>query len=405
MKTNIVPLLSKEITFNPFNKNEYFIHQTIYDHRIKISSDLYHFIQLINGKKELKSIVDEYNLKYNSKITVEFAYEFLYNQLATYGIIQSDDITIKPNQKPNYLKLSFIVINEKTVSKFTRYLQFLFVPSILNAIIVSALLLLNFCFYHYNYQIFHTSVPKSQWLIFFVLSFISVTFHEFGHASAAHHYGAKHGGIGGGFYLFMPVYFADVTDIWKLTKQQRIVVNLAGMYFELIYISFLIVIGLLFKLPNLIIFSFIILISSLRNINPFARSDGYWILSDAIEKPNLMSHGFNKIKQIFKPKERWKKIDYFLLVYGLISYSFLLFFLYFVLVKNPDSIIYFPKNLANFIQNLFYEKSQFSLAELGKLFIPLLFFSLLFGFAKGLFPMLKRNTKKALFKILQKQKS
>jgi putative peptide zinc metalloprotease protein len=391
MKINIVPLLSKEITFNPLNKNEYFIHQTVYDHRIKISSELYNFIQLIDNEKELKSIVDEYNLKYSSNLTIEFAHGFLYNNLATYGIIKSDEVSIKPNQKPNYIKLNFIVISEKLVSRFTRHLHFLFNPKILRVTIFLALLILTFCFYKFNYQIFYASISKSEWIFFFILSFIGVTFHEFGHASAAHHYGAKHGGIGGGFYLFMPVYFADVTDIWKLPKKQRIVVNLAGMYFELIYVLFLLSIGLIFKFPILIIFGCIILISSLRNLNPFVRSDGYWVLSDALEKPNLMTHGFIKIKQIFKPKAMWKKMDYFLLGYGLISYSFILFFVYFVVIKNPNSILYFPQNVSNFIGNLFYKNAEFSLAELGKLFVPVLFFYLIFGLIKSVFPAIKEK--------------
>lgn len=402
MKTIMVPLLSKDITFHPINKNEYFIHQTVYDHRIKISSDLYNFIQFIDNQTALKNIVHNYNLKYNSNITIEFAYEFLYHKLATYGIIQNDEIAIKPNQKPNYIKLNFIVISEKLVSKFTKHLHFLFAPKKSKVIIIIAILLLSFCFYNYNYQIFHTNISNSQWLIFFVLSFISVTFHELGHASAAHHYGAKHGGIGGGFYLFMPVYFADVTDIWKLPKQQRIVVNLAGMYFEIIYVVFLILIGLIFNFPIFIIFGCIILMSSIRNLNPFLRSDGYWVLSDAMEKPNLMSHGFIKIKQIFKSKATWEKMDYFILSYGLICYGFILFFLYFVLIKNPDSLLYFPQNSTRFIQNLFYEKAQFSLVELGKLFIPLLFFYLVFGFVKSFIPLSKKQLKEILAKLRQK---
>ncbi|MBA0884772.1 peptidase, M50 family protein [Flavobacterium undicola] len=400
MKTAIVPLLSKEITFHSINKNEYFIHQTVYDHRIKISSELYHFIQLIDNQTELKNIVCNYNLKYKSNITIEFAYDFLYHKLATYGIIQSDEIAIKPNQKPNYIKLNFILISEKIVSKFTQQLHFLFESKISKVIIIVAFLLFAFSFHYYNSQIFHTSLPKSQWLFFFILSFISATFHELGHASAAHHYGAKHGGIGGGFYLFMPVYFADVTDIWKLPKQQRIVVNLAGMYFEIIYVVFLILIGLVFNFPIFIIFGCIILMSSLRNLNPFLRSDGYWVLSDAIEKPNLMTHGFLKIKQFYKSKATWKKMDYFLLSYGLVCYSFILFFLYFVLIKNPDSILYFPQNCTYFIQNLFYENAPFSLAELGKLFIPLLFFYLIFGLAKSFIPLLKKSV---LERLRQKQ--
>ena len=353
MKTNLVPLLSKQIIFHPLNNNEYFIHQTEYDHRIKISLELYNFIHLIDNQKELQNIVIEYNLKYKSNLTFEFAYEFLYDKLATFGIIQNDEIKIKKSQKPSYLKLNFIVINEHIVSKFTKKLHFLFTPLVLKIVTSIALVVLTFCFSKYNFQIFNTSIPKSQWAFFFLLSFIGVTFHEFGHASAAHHFGAKHGGIGGGFYLFMPVYFADVTDIWKLPKMQRITVNLAGMYFELIYVLFLILFGYIFNITILIIFGCIILLSTLRNLNPFIRSDGYWVLSDAIEKPNLMMHGFNKIKQIFRPKTKWKKMDYFLLCYGMICYSFILLFIYYVLIKNPNSIIYFPKNLMNFFENIF----------------------------------------------------
>lgn len=389
MKTNIIPLLSEEITFNSLNKNEYFIHQIVYDHRIKISTELYNFIQLIDNKKELKDIVNEYNFKYNFNLTIEFAHDFLYNKLALYGIVVKDKIRIKPSQKPNYIKLNFIVISEKSVSRITKYFNFLFTPKILGVTIFLALIIFTFCFYNFNYQIFHTSLSKSNWIFFFVLSFIGVTFHEFGHASAAHHYGAKHGGIGGGFYLFMPVYFADVTDIWRLSKHQRIAVNLAGMYFELIYVLFLNSIGLIFEFPILVIFGCIILMSSLRNLNPFVRSDGYWVLSDIIEKPNLMDHGFIKIKQIFKSKLRWTKMDYFLLCYGFICYCFIFFFVYFVVIKNPNSIIYFPKNIANFFNNLFNENNQFSLNELGRLLVPILFFYLVFGFIKSLISKIK----------------
>ncbi|WP_394773434.1 peptidase, M50 family protein [Flavobacterium sp.] len=291
------------------------------------------------------------------------------------------------------MKLSFIVINEKVVSKLTQYLKFLFLPKVLKSIFVLSILSLVISFYLFSDQIFHASMAKSEWLFFFILSFVGVTFHEFGHASAAHYYGAKHGGIGGGFYLFMPVYFADVTDIWKLPKGQRIVVNMAGMYFEVVYVVCLIAVGLFFNYQNLIILACIFSISILHSLNPFVRSDGYWILSDALEKPNLMAHGFFKIKQIFKPKKDWVKIDYFILLYGLVSYSFIVFFIYFVVIKNPNSILYFPQNSKKFILDLFSKNSHFSLAELGKLFIPILFFYLLFGLLKKFIPILILKTK------------
>ncbi|MRX69333.1 putative peptide zinc metalloprotease protein [Flavobacterium resistens] len=381
MEPNLIPKLSKDITFNPINKNDFFIHQTVYDHRIKISQDLYSFLQLIDNHKSLDVIILEYNEKYNSTITKDFANDFLYQKLAKFGIIESN-VEIKPDLKPAYLRLSFIVINEKTVSKLTQYLKFLFLPKALITILFLSLLTLISSFYFFSDQILHSSMAKSEWLFLFILSFIGVTFHEFGHASAAHYYGAKHGGIGGGFYLFMPVYFADVTDIWKLPKKERIIVNMAGMYFEIVYVVFLIAIGAFFNFQTLIILACIFSISILHSLNPFARSDGYWILSDALEKPNLMFHGFLRIKLIFTPKTKWRKMDYFLLLYGLISVSFIFFFLYFVLIKNPDSILYFPRNSKNFITNLFSKNARFSLDEVGKLFIPLLFFYLVFGLLK-----------------------
>ena len=205
MNKNIVPLLSNRITFHPINKNDYFIHQITFNHRIKISLNLYNFILLIDNNKSLDCLVDEYNLKYHSILTYDFAYDFLYNKLAKYGIIETDMLNIQTNSKPSYIQLSFIVFNEKTVSKFTKYLKYLFFPKVIKILLTITILLLSICFYFYNREIFYTSITKSDWILFFFLSFIGITFHEFGHASASQYFGAKNGGIGGGFYLFIPV--------------------------------------------------------------------------------------------------------------------------------------------------------------------------------------------------------
>lgn len=216
---------------------------------------------------------------------------------------------------------------------------------------------------------------------------LSVTFHEIGHATAASYFGAKHGGIGGGFYLLTPVYFADVTDIWRLKKSERIIVNLAGMYFELIFCAILSIIGYLFSSTLLIILSVIISIHTLFNLNPFLRSDGFWIVSDLTNKPNLFYHAFDKTKDLFRlfkgRKLIWKSKDVFLLIYGLISVSFMLMFLYYVLIQNPNSIIYFPQNLYKFISHLFSNNAQTTLTELGQLLIPLFFYFILIGFLKS----------------------
>ncbi len=398
----LIPELSDNLHFNKLSDTEYILSNSVNRHYLKINNDVYNLLGLIDGKKNIDSIMTEYNELNYSKLNIQGLYTLLYEKLVVYGILKGHDNKIKEYQKPSYLNLSFIIINEKILSRITKQFHFLFNKKIALAILFLSFFVIASQLY-YNYSTFKTFNLQESIVYFFVVMALSVTFHEIGHATAADFFGAKHGGIGGGFYIFTPVYFADVTDIWRLSSTKRIVVNLSGMYFEIIFGSVLSIIAYCLDNNTLLLISLVVCVKTFFNLNPFLRSDGYWVLSDAVGKPNLMSHGFNKIKQIFKPKERWKKIDYFLLVYGLISYSFLLFFLYFVLAKNPDSIIYFPKNLANFIQNLFSEKAQFSLAELGKLFIPLLFFYLVFGLAKGLFPLVKKKSKKVLFKLLQKQ--
>ncbi len=141
-------------------------------------------------------------------------------------------------------------------------------------------------FQYYNTLIAY-DLTQLNWLYFGLLGFISVTFHEFDHASSAKYFGAKHGGIGGGFYLFTPVYFADVSDIWKLSRFKRIIVNLSGIYFESIMSCVYIVFGLVANMEMFVIIGTFIFLHSLWNLNPFLRNDGYWVLSDGLNYPNL----------------------------------------------------------------------------------------------------------------------
>jgi putative peptide zinc metalloprotease protein len=119
-------------------------------------------------------------------------------------------------------------------------------------------------------------------------------FHEIGHASATFKYGIKAKEIGFGFYLFFPVLFTNVSEIWLLGRFKRIVINIGGIYFQLI------INGILYLLlqqgvsSNIISSLFVtnsILI--LYSLNPFMRNDGYWIFSDLFDIPNLSATAFD----------------------------------------------------------------------------------------------------------------
>jgi putative peptide zinc metalloprotease protein len=117
--------------------------------------------------------------------------------------------------------------------------------------------------------------------------------HELGHALACRHFGARCREFGVMLLLFMPTLYCDVSDAWRLSsKWQRIWVSAAGMLVELVlasiatWIWWLTAPGPLNAVALRIMF--LCSVSTLIfNINPLLRYDGYYILSDWLEIPNL----------------------------------------------------------------------------------------------------------------------
>lgn len=105
-----------------------------------------------------------------------------------------------------------------------------------------------------------------------VFMFASSFFHELGHASACKYFGVRHGGIGFGLYLNFPVLYTDVTEVWKLNRAQRCVVNLAGVYFQSYWLIALLV---AFLITGNDILRYLILIMNLgfvMTLNPSSSS-------------------------------------------------------------------------------------------------------------------------------------
>ncbi len=379
---NKIPLLSIDVEFNKLKNGVYILSNKKHKHYLKINEETYNLLNLIDGNKTLSEIQNLFNDTYGRQIKVEQLTNLLYNKLSKYGILKDCQENIKAYEKPTYLKLSFIIFNEKIVSKLTKHFSFLFKPKLALFLIISCILLMSVLGIS-NFDVYKNFNLQESLFYYIGIMSISVTFHEIGHASSAHFFGANHGGIGGGFYLFTPVYYADVTDIWRLSKWQRIVVNLSGMYFELIFCTLVALIGYStnnFFLTNV---SIIVCVKTLFNLNPFLRSDGYWILSDLTDEPNLLYHSYNKMKDFFKQgKIKWNKIDILLFFYGVISYSFIGLFLYYVLFQNPNSILNFPSNALEFVKSIFNTNQEVTIIIYGKLIIPLMFYYFLLKLIK-----------------------
>ena len=145
---------------------------------------------------------------------------------------------------------------------------------------------------------FLTLLPPSLYLISCLLLLGSVLFHEFGHLAACRYFGCPHGEIRIGLYLIFPVFYANVSAAWRLRQKARIVVDLAGVYFQLLLT---IPVFLLFHLTRDRVWMFLFLeldAMMLFCLNPFLRFDGYWLCSDFLGVPNLRSRSRLLMKRL-----------------------------------------------------------------------------------------------------------
>ncbi len=120
---------------------------------------------------------------------------------------------------------------------------------------------------------------------------IAIILHEFGHGVAAKAAGARVDRVGFGWFWFRLMLFVDTSDAWLATREQRMLVDAGGVLVNLVLAGAAGYVALL--VPNLTVaagawsFALWSYIAVLRNLNPLLEYDGYYLLMDAMERPNL----------------------------------------------------------------------------------------------------------------------
>lgn len=165
--------------------------------------------------------------------------------------------------------------------------------------------------------------------------------HEFGHASVVKRYGGEVHTLGVMFMLLVPLPYVDATASWSFRKKsRRILVGAAGMLTEFLIASIALILwanlggGILKNLAyNVIIMASVSTV--LFNINPLMRFDGYYMLTDLLDMPNLQQRSVQHLKYLLERyiffkrdaepvAETWsERVVYFL--YGICSSVYRIF--------------------------------------------------------------------------------
>lgn len=131
--------------------------------------------------------------------------------------------------------------------------------------------------------------------LMWVTTIVLKSVHELGHGLTCKHFGGEVHEVGFMTLVFTPYFFVNVSDAWTMPdRRHRVMISFAGIYVELVFAalaSFLWV----FVQPGWFkdfLFNIIIIASVstlLFNANPLMRFDGYYIMTDLLEVPNLQA--------------------------------------------------------------------------------------------------------------------
>jgi len=151
------------------------------------------------------------------------------------------------------------------------------------------------------------SVLAAQNLVSMIFILIALKIcHEFGHAYACKVFGGQVPEMGAYLICLTPCAYVDASAAWGFPRKlHRISVSLAGMYFEtaIAAVAALIWATTAPSMLNSTAHQIVLLagvVTIAFNVNPLMRYDGYYVLSDLIEVPNLRQRSLETLSAIFK---------------------------------------------------------------------------------------------------------
>jgi putative peptide zinc metalloprotease protein len=128
------------------------------------------------------------------------------------------------------------------------------------------------------------------------------TAHELAHGVTCKRFGGRVNEIGFMLLYFQPAFYCNVSDAWLIPeKSKRLWVTFAGAYSEMLVWALATVAWRVTESDTWINFVALVImatsgVKTLFNLNPLIKLDGYYLLSDYLEIPNLRQKSFAALK-------------------------------------------------------------------------------------------------------------
>lgn len=210
---------------------------------------------------------------------------------------------VEGSSRKTSLRFVIPLLGERHLAAMTRFTQWPFTRAGFGTLLVAAVALfwsrwdsMSFTAWKLQPLVLASSAP---------LLLLGALIHELGHASAAQRFGASPKGIG--FALssaFLPGFYIDATPAWSLSRRERVVVDAAGCYFQILYSAVCLGVSTLVATGGeaLACATMLNLSAAIGNMLPVFELDGYWLLVDSLNHPKLQETSFQYWKATFSGK-------------------------------------------------------------------------------------------------------
>jgi putative peptide zinc metalloprotease protein len=309
-------------------KRSYVVKDPVSLRYYRFNEQEYFVVRLFDGQHTMQEIQKEFERTYRPhRLTYEDLEGFA-RQLLTAGLVQHEssraaEELLESRRKQrrlqriatwtNILYIKIPIFDPDRILTFLlRYLNWIFTRwffALSVALMISAVILVAT-----HYRTFYDKLPyyheffAFQTLLYMWLSLgVVKVIHEFGHGLSCKAFGGECHEMGLLLMCFSPALFCNVSDAWTMpSKWRRIIVSFAGIYVELIIAA--IATWVWWYTPgrpfiNNIALCLMVLCSIstfVFNANPLMKFDGYYMLADWLEIPNLRDRSNRYLSNLFR---------------------------------------------------------------------------------------------------------
>ncbi len=289
----------------------------------QLTEHAYFVLQSLDGQKSIETIRDEYHRKFAPQRIELRRLEKLLFQFHRDGLVistragQGKQLFDRQRRQKNmelFGKFSNVLAirfrgfdPEHLLTNLNRLIGWVFSRWVVMGVLVASAIVLSMTLARLpllfeDMQDVNTFFQLDNLLLFFVVFSATKMLHEFGHGISCKRLGGECHEIGFMLLVMTPCLFCNVSDSWMLkNKWHRMAISAAGMYVELILATVAAIVwmntaGGWVQIVAIQVMLLCSVSTLVFNGNPLLRFDGYYILSDFLEIPNLMQRSQAALK-------------------------------------------------------------------------------------------------------------